>query len=862
MQVPIQNHGPVQGPDHDTHGTSAGQPIQQANHGGHLYVSVNRQTGTLEFTHNRQLASTPKQVQKFMEEHGNTLGEDQINQLRHASLKGGKVIVSENLGSQSRLGRAAEKAQKCLSKVTSFVKNLGKTDSSLVKETAGQAQERSVEIPKNRLDNAFQEKMAEGGLGDQLNKLSELKANHGEMKQKLDVFLDQIAKLKNSMSKQDSPKKLSELRGQLSNLLINPEYVKLEKDVHQAGQEIAQLEGRLQGEESQASMRSILDMATVKKGDSFPEKTAKRSFSSEHEGTLKAMKALTGNEEMVKGVADAFEQKINAGGLKAKLGTLMYLKDSLQEMKEKLPTLDSNSKEAKELKDAISDTEADIGKRELQLRSKDSRKQMREALKECSIKEEDSSDLKAAKSKFAQENAGLVQQMKSLTSIQFKEDAEVRVVNVHTGDTESFSVPTNFSDRTDTLQSIKAKGYSARAEGEMTVRKHVKEHYEAKGQPVPDASVLGSAVSMEKLANESHVNYEQMANAFGNKFLDMTEKTVPIFGSIAKSGAGKVGRVLDEILNELPNDAIKNQSDLKKELQKRMQDSNVTKETVDRDLFSDLVVGGKTNYDVTLAPEFKTLTDAFKDGSWQKGEEREIHLTDFTPKDLALTLKALDYVFNDPDTQKVLEHFVPLGDSGPQQEADVATRKKEDQWESLPAQIKNKTTQLDTLNKEKAVLESEWNNQKKLYDAGSKEGKMFASQKMAEYQQKINEQNTKINSLQNEIGVMQSDLGKLSSSPELQGYITARNMEKQKESLTAKLKPKNQELDKLNKEKAVLQSEWNNQKQLYDAGSKEGKIITSQKMQEYQSKINEQNSKISALQNEIGAIQSDIDKLG
>ncbi|CUI17101.1 TNFAIP3-interacting protein 1 [Candidatus Protochlamydia naegleriophila] len=599
----IGNGVPIHVPQSKEEFSSQSQSVQYK---GHLYVKVDVEKGLIGFTSNSKLASTPMQIKKFMERHGNTLESGQAAMLEKASVKQGKITISERSLPDSLLGKSIAKIKKAVASVTSFIKNLGQTDSAITKHIHAKANERRVAIEHEKLSRSFEEKLGQGGLV-------------------------------------------------------------------------------------------------------------------------------------------------------TKLGTLQYLKSGLTEMEERLLSMDPESREAHELKEAIADTKQEIADKDLALRSKDARKQMMGLLKEVRISEKDSAEVVAAKGKFLEEQKELIDQMKSLTSIRFEENAEIQVINVRNGISQTLSIPTNFNDRVDGGRAIKWKGYSERDQNDLSVRKHVKTYYEEKGEVAPDGSKLGSAVSMSQLIGENNVNFEQLQSAATNKLLDVS-LGLKIFGSTAKEGAAIIGAALNAIIQELPNDNIQNQHDLKQALMDRIVHKNQVKEMVDKDTFAALITGGKINRDLYQAPEFKEAERAFKNGSWGVDEEREITFTNFNPDDLGNFMKAIHYFFDDPDAQKVLENFVPLDDTASKLAADVAAVKRGDE---LTAQIGDLTRNHARLSREKQVLESELKAQMMLYDAGTAEGKAVTQPKIDLYREKIAELDDKLVAVQDEIFSVNSEIEKL-----------------------------------------------------------------------------------------------------
>lgn len=605
MSMPIESGGPIHGPQSNEQFVN--QMPQSAQYKGHQYVSVDVEKGLIGLTTSSKLASTPMQVKQFMERHGTTLEFGQAKMLERASVKNGKITISEQSSPDSFIGKSIAKVKRVVASVTSYIKNLGQTDSAIVKQIHTKANEQSVAIEYGKLNQAF-------------------------------------------------------------------------------------------------------------------------------------------------------EEKLGLGGLATKLLTLEYLQSSLSEMEEGLSLMNPESKEANELRETIGDTRQKIADREQALRSKDTRKQMMGMLKEVRISDDDSAEVAAAKSQFQEDRKGLIAQMKSLTSIRFEENAEIQVINVHNGISQTLSMPTNFADRVDGGRAIKQKGYSERGENDPSVRKHVKASYEEKGKVAPDSSKLGSSVSMSKLIGEEHVNFDQLQSASTNKLWDISLDTLKIFGSTAKEGSSIIGAALNAIIQELPNENIKNQQDLKQALMDRIVSTNQKKEMIDRELFADLTKG-KINNDLYHAPEFKEAQQAFKDESWGPDEEREITFTNFDPSDLPKFMKAIHYFFNDPETQQVLESFVPIGDAAPRLASDAAAIKRSDE---LTAQLPNLTRDLKKLEKEKLEMEGELKAQMLLYDAGTLEGKAVTQPKIDYYKEKIAEINDKIIAAQLDIDNANTELQNLS----------------------------------------------------------------------------------------------------
>lgn len=527
------------------------------------YIKIDNKSGLVGSTSNLNLASTPAQVKKFMENYGSTLGEEQATMLEMGSLKHGKIAISQHLSHGSFFEKTIVKIKKIAASASSFVKNFGETDQAIVKKINQQALEQKAAIRAEKFTHSF----------------------HQEMDFKIQINLE----------------------------------------------------------------------------------------------------------------------------------ALILLKTDLSKAEEKLSSIDPQSDEAKELKENAQLLKNNIAYREQALRSPDSRKLIMAVLKEIKVSEEDFAEVVMAKNKFQEEHKEIIDEMRSSTAVRFEENAEIRVKSVFAkillneeqaalkkitiSDKDSvevidekkkfyekhkkiidemksgakdISVPTNFSDRVNNAKKIGPKRGSQRSPEDSSVKKHIKEHYEREGKIAPNNAGL---VSIEKLIDETQINFVQLEYAAAVKLWDINQDTLQISNPRAKEGAVVVGKALRVLMLKLPDENIHNQHDLKKALIDKISNDNQKKEMVDKKMLGDLVGHGKIKKDLLNAPELKEVLRSYADGSWEDGE-KELTFTTFNKNELPLFIESIHYFFDDPSTQKVLEHFVPLGNSGALLANDVAAIKK------------------------------------------------------------------------------------------------------------------------------------------------------------------------------------------
>jgi len=262
----------------------------------------------------------------------------------------------------------------------------------------------------------------------------------------------------------------------------------------------------------------------------------------------------------------------------------------------------------------------------------------------------DSAEVKAAKKEFQELNKGILSESKALTSISLSDEAQINVSMPHQRTT--FSVPTEFGDRANSSHEIKNQGYALRGEDEMTVRKHVGEHFEKAGLETPTYRTLGAAAEFDILTTTPEVSFDQLHFATFNKLMDL---------SIHKDDANYVAGELNDLVQELPKE-IESLDDLKGALVSRVSSNNAKMEAIDRETFEDLIgggVGGAVPLDLFRAPEYKAIRTAFNNGDWGASEEKEITFTHLDADALANVSNGIDSLFVDPAARLVLEKFLP-----------------------------------------------------------------------------------------------------------------------------------------------------------------------------------------------------------
>lgn len=802
-------------------------------------------------TQDSKLASSPKKIHAFVQQHGATLGEGEAKLLQGAKLENRHITKLKESNIPGPLKQILIRAGKAMSSLFSFIKNLGATNSSLIKSINSMADQRLGAIEHEKLAEKFEEKLVQEGLSSKLGALVYLKGELSVMKERLNTLEGEIDSMKATLGTLNPQSmEYKSLRHDLDKKRAAPELTELRETAADVESDIASRESALQNPESLAQMQSILDDISPHESDPPHLQSAKERIHEEKSGLIDEMVQISSRQSTMDEVSGRFNEKLGKGDLQEELKALIDLKSTLSTMKERLSSLDPESKEAKELKEDIRQIGDLITDGEKGLRSKDFRKQMREALKECKIADNDSPAVKAAKSKFTKENSALIDQMKALTSITFSESAEIHVVDYQSGEAENFSVPTNFSDRAD--PSLK-KGYSERAEGDMSVRKHVRMHYEEKGEIAPDSSKLGSSVTMDKLAAEKEVSYEQFQSAATNRLWDIALDDIKIFGSKAKEGAGVVGALLNDILQELPNDSIQNLHDLKEALQDRIQDRNVQREMIDLDTFRDMIKG-KINSDLYNSPEFKEAIKAYEEGRWLPGQERQISFTQFEADDLKKFMQTIDLFFDDQETLAVLQQFVPLGEAGPQLARDAEALRDAAQLAQLKPQQASLAAKLTKLNQEKEHFESELRVQIELNkQASSPDGKRLTKEKMDAFSKKIGQLKEEISSLSTELDNIQNALAPLLERSSQDAAIPPRFELRQE--LLQKKDSLEQRANQLGTEQKHLQSELEVQRELNErAVTDNGKRLTKEKIDAFTKKIESNEALISKLEQEISAM--------
>lgn len=348
---------------------------------------------------------------------------------------------------------------------------------------------------------------------------------------------------------------------------------------------------------------------------------------------------------------------------------LSDLRDQLANSEKVLRVLQDNAEQAN-MKSAIMDLEFEISERQNHL--------FGSVIQYTGISLNDFSQLKNSTNEAIKDNP-LLKEFKELATfepkdktgkkIDFEKKAQIRVAfpkqskgsetSVKTG--ETIIIPTEFSDSAKTAETLikgKKKEYLARTPNETTVKKRLESHYASKGEDVPNTTSFGVGVTLDKLQSLSNVSFTQLENAVANYLVD---------GGVVKENAAYIGSELKDFLLELPKNQKMTLEELHEAVKKRVVEHNINVQDIDHETFADLVeagVGGAIPNDLFNAPEFNEAFKAYRDGSWEPGEEVEITFTHFKvdPRDPVpaeeIALTQIDRLFADPKAQAILQQFI------------------------------------------------------------------------------------------------------------------------------------------------------------------------------------------------------------
>ena len=218
---------------------------------------------------------------------------------------------------------------------------------------------------------------------------------------------------------------------------------------------------------------------------------------------------------------------------------------------------------------------------------------------------------------------------------------------------------TNFSDRSKTKKETKKekKDYFDRGTDKVAIKNYVEEQLDD-----VDTSKVTSNVNFSQLKDSKNITYDQFTNAAINKIYDKASDN-KIFNMTIEETTPWIGAELDEIMQSLPDDSIKNTKDLKAALKKRIENNKTSVDSIDRETFESLIsktgVKKRVPVDLSNAPEFKTLKKEYEEGLWKSGD-KEITFTHLRDADFKQFMDSIDAAFEDPEMLNVTQIFINM----------------------------------------------------------------------------------------------------------------------------------------------------------------------------------------------------------
>jgi hypothetical protein len=189
----------------------------------------------------------------------------------------------------------------------------------------------------------------------------------------------------------------------------------------------------------------------------------------------------------------------------------------------------------------------------------------------------------------------------------------------------------------------------------------IKKHLQNESLPIP---VL--PVEMSRLANAEEIDYQSFALASSSLLTNIAKMRERMDSKTAMWASSMTAYELESLIKEAlapggPRGTINSPSKIQKALKERIAINNQRTEKVDKETFWDFIKrDDRIPIDLKNAPEYQQTLKAFKNGSWQDGEEKEITFTNFDDKDLEKWNAILESFFKNSSVRAVLPKFIDL----------------------------------------------------------------------------------------------------------------------------------------------------------------------------------------------------------